>query len=208
MYLKVFKRPLDLLTALVLTVILLPLFLILAGVNFLVNGGGVWFIQTRVGHNEKEFKLYKFRTLLRAGTAKGPVIEDPLTHQPVVMTAWGRFMRAYSLDEIPQLINVLLNDLSFVGPRPLLPEYLNYYNHRERKRHQVKPGITGLAQINGRIMIDWSQKLAFDIKYVEDVSFILDMKILAITVLQWFRPQKKTIEISLIDYRKQSKQNS
>lgn len=205
MYLSVFKRILDLLIASLLTIILLPVFFILAAISFLVNGGKVWFVQCRVGYNEREFKLYKFKTLLKAGTANGAVIEDPLTHKPMVLTGWGRFMRTYSLDEIPQLINVLLNDLSLVGPRPLLPEYLDYYNQQERKRHTVKAGITGLAQVNERSVSDWSQKLAFDIKYVENVSFSLDMKILAMTAWKWFRPRRKTTEISLIDYKKQLK---
>ena len=207
MYLKVFKRLFDLLIALLLTIMLLPVFLILMVVSFFANGGEVWFVQRRIGHREKEFKLYKFKTLLKEGTVKGLIIEEPLTHKPMIMSAWGRFMRAYSLDEIPQLINVLFNDLSFVGPRPLLPQYLEYYSTRERKRHLVKPGITGLAQVNGRKKLDWSQKLGFDVKYVENISFLLDMKILFLTVLQWFRPQRETAEISLIEYRKQSKQN-
>lgn len=207
MYLKVFKRPLDLLFALVLAVVLLPFFLILMGVNYVVNNGGIWFVQRRIGYNETTFKLYKFQTLLPKGTARGEIIEDPLTHEPLIMTPWGRFMRAYSLDELPQLINVLLNDLSFVGPRPLLPEYLEYYEPHERKRHLVKPGITGLAQVNGRKMLDWPQKLAFDVQYVDNVSFFLDIRIMASTVVQWFRPVKQISEVSLIDYRKQSKQN-
>ena len=207
MYRKVFKRLMDLLMASLLIIMLLPVFAILVVVNYFVNRGSVWFVQRRTGLNEKEFTLYKFKTLLNKGTIKGAVIEDPITHNPMIMTRWGRFMRAYSLDEIPQLINVVRNDLSFVGPRPLLPEYLGYYDQRERKRHQVKPGITGLAQVKGRNMLDWPEKLAYDVRYVENISFLLDMKILADTMLQWFRPCKATLEISLIDYIRQSKQN-
>lgn len=207
MYLKVFKRPLDLLFALALAMILLPVFLILMGVNYVVNNGSIWFVQRRIGYKETAFKLYKFKTLLPKGTARGEIIEDPLTHKPLIMTPWGRFMRVYSLDELPQLINVLFNDLSFVGPRPLLPEYLDYYEQHERKRHLVKPGITGLAQVNGRKMLDWTQKLAFDIQYVDNLSFLMDLKIIASTVFQWFRPGEQITEISLIDYRKQTKQN-
>ena len=207
MYLKLFKRTFDLLMALLLTIVLLPLVLLLMVVNFFVNKGHIWYVQYRIGQNEKRFKLYKFRTLLKEGAAKGATFHDPVTHKAMIMTRWGRFMRLYSLDEIPQLINVLANDLSFIGPRPLLPEYLEYYSQQERKRHLVKPGITGLAQINGRNALEWSDKLAFDVKYVENISFLLDMRILASTALQWFKPEKETLEISLIDYKRQSKQN-
>ena len=193
--------------ALLLTIVLLPLVLLLTVVNFFVNKGHIWYVQYRIGQNEKRFKLYKFSTLLKEGAAKGGTFHDPVTHNVMTMTRWGRFMRLYSLDEIPQLINVLANDLSFIGPRPLLPEYLEYYSQQERKRHLVKPGITGLAQINGRNALEWSDKLAFDVKYVENISFLLDMRILASTALQWFKPEKETLEISLIDYKRQSKQN-
>lgn len=190
--------------ALLLSILLLPVFTVLAIVTAIVNRGKVWFVQSRVGYNEKEFKIYKFKTLLDANTESGQVIEDPLSHRPMVMTRWGRFMRVYSLDEIPQLVNVLLNDLSFVGPRPLLPEYIGYYSDEEKRRHQVKPGITGLAQVNGRKAIEWSQKLAFDVTYVKNISFLLDMKILVMTLWQCLQPRKETAEISLIDYKKQT----
>ena len=204
MYAGLFKPVFDLSMALLLSIILLPVFFVLAIVTAIVNRGRVLFVQSRIGKDEREFKIYKFKTLLQVNEGRGQLIEDPFTHSPMVMTSWGRFMRTYSLDEIPQLINVLLNDLSLVGPRPLLPEYIGHYSDEEKKRHQVKPGITGLAQVNGRNTIEWSQKLAFDVEYVKNISFSLDIKILVLTAFQWLRQQKEIPEISLIDYKKQT----
>lgn len=174
-----FKRFADFFVALVLFTVLLPLFLFISLLLFITNKGQVFFIQERPGYKEKIFKIIKFKTMRDAYDAQGRLLPDEER-----LTAVGRFVRKTSLDEIPQLINVIKGDMSFVGPRPLLVQYLPLYNAWQRRRHDVKPGITGWAQVNGRNDISWDEKFRLDLYYVENQSFFLDLKILLLTVIK------------------------
>ncbi|MCQ9300145.1 sugar transferase [Staphylococcus hyicus] len=151
----------------------LPLFIFTSVLIRIFIGKGVLFKQVRPGKNGYPFKLYKFRTMTNSKTADGELLPDHLR-----MTKLGSIIRSSSIDELPQLVNVIKGDLSLVGPRPLLMEYLPLYNEEQRKRHDVKPGITGWAQINGRNTISWDQKFKLDVWYVENQSFKLDLYIL------------------------------
>ena len=168
-----FKRIIDFVIALVGLIVLSPLFLILwIWLSIANKGAGAFFVQERPGKDEKIFKVIKFKTMNDRRDEKGDLLPDSER-----LTTIGRWIRSLSLDEIPQLINVLKGDMSLVGPRPLLPRYLPYYTSRERLRHTVRPGITGWAQVNGRNTINWDRRLALDVYYVENLSFKLDLKI-------------------------------
>lgn len=157
--------------------ILSPLILIATILLFLANKGNPFFVQKRPGKYGEIFKIVKFRTMTNEKDSNGNLLPDVQR-----LTTIGNFVRRTSVDEIPQLINVLIGDMSIVGPRPLLPQYLPLYSSHQYKRHNLKPGITGWAQINGRNAISWSQKFEFDVWYVQNVSFLLDMEILFKTV--------------------------
>jgi lipopolysaccharide/colanic/teichoic acid biosynthesis glycosyltransferase len=172
------KRVADFIVALIVFTALLPLFLFISLLLFITNKGQVFFIQERPGYKEKIFKIIKFKTMRDAYDAQGKLLPDEER-----LTAVGRFVRKTSLDEIPQLLNVIKGDMSFVGPRPLLVQYLPLYNAWQRRRHDVKPGITGWAQVNGRNDISWEEKFKLDLYYVENQSFLLDLKILFLTVI-------------------------
>lgn len=172
MYRYFFKRVLDFFSALVLLILLSPLFVIITVVLFIANKGTPFFVQKRPGKNEKIFSIIKFKTMNDKKDADGNLLTDTERLTPL-----GIFIRKTSLDEIPQLINVLKGDMSFIGPRPLLIEYLPYYREAEKKRHSIRPGITGLAQVSGRNLLNWDDRLAKDIAYVEDISFKTDFKI-------------------------------
>lgn len=144
---------------------------------FFANNGKPFFFQTRPGKNEKLFQIIKFKTMNDKKSADGQLLSDAER-----LTAMGAFVRKTSLDEIPQLLNVLKGDMSLIGPRPLLPQYLPLYNTFQKRRHEINPGITGWAQVNGRNAISWDQKFAYDVWYVENCSFALDLKILFLTV--------------------------
>ncbi|MGA2436150.1 MAG: sugar transferase [Bryobacteraceae bacterium] len=176
------KRILDICVSSVLLVLLSPLLLLLAVVLRLRCGQPVLFRQVRPGRKEKLFVLYKLRTMADARNASGALLDDDQR-----LTALGKVLRKLSLDEIPQLWNVLKGDMSLVGPRPLLQEYLSRYSAFERRRHEVKPGITGWAQVNGRNALTWERKFELDVWYVEHQSLRLDLKILWITLLQVLR---------------------
>ncbi|MEY2192759.1 sugar transferase [Neobacillus sp. BF23-41] len=171
------KRPFDFLVSLVLFTSLFPIFFILAFLVKLKLGSPIIFKQLRPGLNGKPFNLYKLRTMTDQSDGDGELLPDFLRITPL-----GKFLRKYSLDEYPQLLNVIKGDISLVGPRPLLMEYLPLYTKEQSKRHQVKPGITGWAQINGRNAITWEEKFELDVWYVNNRSFLLDMKILFLTV--------------------------
>lgn len=177
MYKNFFKRVFDFLGAAALIAALSPVYVVVAILVKKKMGSPVLFTQDRPGLDEKIFKLYKFRSMTSETDADGKLLPDAQR-----LTKFGKFLRETSLDEIPQFFNVLKGDMSFIGPRPLLVRYLPYYTKRERLRHSVRPGITGLAQVNGRNCIDWNEKLAFDVKYAENVSFLGDVKIALSTV--------------------------
>ena len=177
---KTLVKPIgDFVTALFIFVLLLPVFLITTIVLAVVNKGNPFFVQRRPGKNERIFSIYKFRTMSNAADAQGNLFPDAAR-----LTAFGKLVRSSSIDEIPQLINVLIGDMSLVGPRPLLPQYLPLYTPEQRKRHLVKPGITGWAQVNGRNAISWEKKFEMDVYYVERLNFALDLKILLHTFLK------------------------
>jgi lipopolysaccharide/colanic/teichoic acid biosynthesis glycosyltransferase len=177
---KRFLKPLtDFLIALVACLFLSPLFLIIALLLFIANRDNPFFFQFRPGKNGKLFKIIKFKTMNDRRDSRGNLLPDAERLTPI-----GRIIRKASLDEIPQLLNVLKRDMSLVGPRPLLPEYLTLYTPQQRKRHRVRPGITGWAQVNGRNAISWRKKIELDVWYVENISFFLDLKIVWLTFLK------------------------
>ena len=179
-YIKI-KSILDFLFALLLFLALSPLLLFIYIVVYLKLGNPVFFIQERPGLNNKIFKLIKFRTMLNKYDQENVLLPDNER-----LTSLGKFLRASSLDELPSIVNVLKGEMSFVGPRPLLVEYLKFYNEEQLKRHMVKPGITGLAQVNGRNTIDWEKKFKYDIAYIKKISFFTDIYILLKTIFKVF----------------------
>jgi lipopolysaccharide/colanic/teichoic acid biosynthesis glycosyltransferase len=181
MYAKYFKRPLDFVLSLLALIVLSPVLLVLTVLGAVKMKGNPFFTQLRPGKDEKIFKLIKFRSMTCEKDAEGNLLPDEQR-----LTRYGKILRSTSLDELPELINILKGDMSIVGPRPLLVEYLPYYTDEERCRHDVRPGLTGLAQVNGRNTISWDQKLASDVKYVTAISFLNELKILFKTVLKVF----------------------
>ena len=179
-----FKRLMDVAVAAVLLVVLSPIIVMSLVIQWIEIGSNPIFFQERPGRNEKVFKIFKLKTMDEKRGADGELLADQFR-----ITRFGGFFRAASIDELPQLINVLKGDMSFVGPRPLLKEYLPLYNENQKQRHLVKPGITGLAQINGRNAISWDDKFDFDVNYVNDLSFALDLQILIKTVLKVIKRQ-------------------
>lgn len=177
-YRKYIKRILDFIGALIMLIVLSPLLLVVTvWLHFANKGAGAFFTQERPGKDERIFKLYKFKSMTDERDAEGNLLPDGKRLTPI-----GRFIRKTSLDELPQLWNVLKGDMSFIGPRPLLVQYLPYYSDRERKRHCVLPGISGLAQVSGRNSISWDEQLELDVYYVENISFFLDLKICLTTI--------------------------
>ena len=180
MYRHFFKRFFDFFFALVGLIVLSPIFLILwVWLTIANKGAGAFFLQERPGKDEKIFKLIKFKTMTDERDAEGNLLPDKDRITPV-----GKLLRKTSLDELPQLINVLKGDMSLVGPRPLLVRYLPYYTERERLRHKVRPGITGLAQVNGRNNLSWDDRLELDVQYVENIRFKNDFRIFTITIFK------------------------
>lgn len=182
MYRKYIKRLLDILISGLGLIILSPLLLIVAILVRVKLGSPVLFKQQRPGKDGVIFQLFKFRTMTDARDENGELLPDE-----VRLTHFGRVLRATSLDELPELINIFKGDMSLIGPRPLLVKYLPYYNECERHRHDVLPGLTGLAQVNGRNAIGWEKRFAYDVEYVENLSFLLDCKILGMTVSKVLR---------------------
>jgi len=172
-----FKRLMDVLVASIVLIIFSPIILLSLLIQWIEIGSSPVYIQTRPGKNEVPFNIFKLKTMNENRDSEGNLLPDNLR-----ITSFGKFFRFASIDELPQLINVLKGDMSFVGPRPLLMEYLDYYNDEQHKRHKVRPGITGLAQVNGRNSISWQEKFNYDIKYVNDLSLALDFIILIKTV--------------------------
>lgn len=184
MYKFFFKRVFDLLLSIIGLLILSPIFIIVLVLLMINNSGKPFFFQKRPGKNEKIFKVIKFKTMNDKKGKNGELLPDENR-----LTSLGSFIRKTSLDEIPQLINVLIGDMSLIGPRPLLPEYLALYNSEQKKRHNVKPGITGWAQINGRNAISWQKKFEFDLWYVNNISFLTDVKIFFKTFTKVFKSE-------------------
>jgi lipopolysaccharide/colanic/teichoic acid biosynthesis glycosyltransferase len=181
MYVKFFKRLLDFSLAFTGLLLLLPVLVFATILLTIANQGRPFFFQLRPGKNAKLFKIIKFKTMSDAKGVDGNLLLDAER-----MTKVGSFVRKTSLDELPQLINVLKGDMSLIGPRPLLPQYLALYSGFQNRRHEVKPGITGWAQVNGRNAISWENKFEFDVWYVNHISFLVDIKILLLTVKKVF----------------------
>ncbi|WP_226063981.1 sugar transferase [Kaistella polysaccharea] len=177
MYKNFFKRLIDFTAALVGFLLISPVFLfVLIGLS-VANKGKPFFFQRRPGKEERLFNIIKFKTMNDDKDSAGQLLPDEQR-----LTALGNFVRKTSLDEIPQLINVVKGDMSLIGPRPLLPDYLPYYNDLQKRRHEVRPGISGWAQVNGRNAISWEQKFTYDVWYVDHLSFFIDVKIIFLTL--------------------------
>ncbi|QFF98016.1 sugar transferase [Psychrobacillus glaciei] len=178
-YRRFIKRPMDFVLSLIAIFVLSPVLLVVAVLVRTKLGSPVLFKQQRPGLNEKIFKMYKFRTMTDESDSSGELLPDS-----VRLTRFGRFLRSTSLDELPELFNILVGDMSVVGPRPLAIQYLPYYTLHERIRHSVRPGLSGLAQINGRNTSSWEQRFSYDIDYVNNINFIGDIKIILKTILK------------------------
>lgn len=177
MYKKFLKRCLDLLLSLMVLSILSPVFLVMILLGTIFMRGNPFYTQERPGKDGKIFRLIKFRSMTNRKDARGVLLPDAQR-----VTAYGRFIRAASLDELPEFLNILIGNMAFIGPRPLLVEYLPYYNSEEMRRHEVLPGLTGLAQVNGRNGLSWEERFRLDVQYVDNLSFLLDVKIVFLTV--------------------------
>lgn len=183
MYRNFFKRFLDFVISLFVFILLSPLFLILIFFLYLANRGtGVFFLQERPGKDAKIYKVIKFKTMNDKRNAQGELLQDEERITPI-----GKFIRSLSLDEVPQLINVIKGEMSLIGPRPLMVKYLPLYSEFQSRRHEVRPGITGWAQVNGRNTISWQKKFELDVWYVDNVSFVLDLKIIFLTIKRVFK---------------------
>lgn len=203
-YREYIKRVLDFVFALLLLILLSPLLLVVTiWLHFANKGAGAFFTQERPGKDEKIFKLYKFKSMTDERDAEGNLLPDAER-----ITRAGRFVRSTSIDELPQLWNVLKGDMSFIGPRPLLVRYLPYYTEREHRRHDVRPGITGLSQVSGRNNLKWDERLEMDVRYVEEICFILDIRIAIDTIKKVFRQENivvvmdPTVNVPLDEYRR------
>lgn len=181
-YKTYFKRIIDILVSTSSLLLLFPVFFILTLLLFITNEGKPFFLQTRPGKNQKAFKIIKFKTMTDKKDAHGQLL--PVEKR---ITKFGRFIRKLSLDELPQLINVIKSDMSLIGPRPLLFEYIPLYSKEQLKRHEVRPGITGWAQVNGRNSISWTKKFELDVYYVDHMSSSLDLKIFFLTIKKVFK---------------------
>lgn len=182
MYADFFKRSIDLLLSLVGFMFALPVFILVCGLLAVANSGSIFFVQPRPGRNGHIFRIIKFKTMNDKKDSKGQLLPDSIRLTPI-----GRFVRKTSLDEIPQLLNVIKGDMSLIGPRPLLVEYLPLYSGEQARRHEVRPGITGWAQVNGRNAISWEEKFKLDVWYVDNLSLGLDVRILLLTIFKVLR---------------------
>ena len=204
MYKNYLKRLLDVFFSFILIIVLAPLLVIVAVLTRLLLGTPILFKQKRPGLNEKVFTIYKFRSMNEKKDKEGNLLPDFER-----LTKFGIFLRNSSLDELPELINILKGDMSFVGPRPLLVDYLRYYNDIQKRRHLVRPGLTGLAQVNGRNATTWDERFKHDINYVDSVSFFLDVKILLKTLkITTFREGINLSNNETMNYFRGSENNS
>ncbi len=207
MYQRFFKRFLDFVISLIALIILFPVLLILAVLGAIKMKGNPFFTQDRPGRNEKIFKLIKFRSMTCEKDRNGKLLPDD-----VRLTRYGRILRSTSLDELPELINILVGDMSIVGPRPLLVEYLPYYTEEERHRHDVRPGLTGWAQVNGRNNIgSWEERFRYDLEYVNNCSLAMDIRVLLMTVMKVIKRSDilvgKQISAGRLDVARKGKMN-
>lgn len=182
MYRKYIKRFFDIVLAVLALILLSPVLVITSVVVYMKIGAPIFFRQQRPGKNEKIFEILKFRTMTDRKDDNGKVLPDAMR-----LTKFGAFLRSTSIDELPELINIVKGDMAIVGPRPLLVKYLPLYNEKQRHRHDVRPGLTGLAQVNGRNAISWEEKFDYDVKYVQSISFLGDCKIVFQTVWKVFQ---------------------
>ena len=196
MYRRFLKRWLDFIIVFCVLLVIWPLFLvIMVGLHFANKGAGVFFFQERPGKYNKIFKVIKFKSMTDERDKDGKLLSDNQR-----LTRIGRFIRSTSMDELPQLFNVIKGDMSLIGPRPLATIYLPYYDEKEQHRHDVRPGITGWAQVNGRKSITWEQKLAYDIDYVSNMSLWMDAKIFFLTVYKVFKRENVGVGVDVIDF--------
>ena len=194
LYNKYIKRILDILISLTFIVLFSWLYLILVIIVRFKLGSPVVFCQERPGYNEKIFKLYKFRTMTDKRDEKGNLLPDSER-----LTKFGSMLRSTSLDELPEMFNILKGDMSLIGPRPLLVEYLPYYTEEERLRHSVRPGLTGLAQVSGRNYLAWDKRLARDVEYVNHISFIMDVRIIIKTIMVVFKKEDVSVDTNVVE---------
>ena len=183
-YRRFLKRPMDFILSLMAIIVLSPVLIIVAILVRLKFGRPILFKQKRPGLNEKIFTMYKFRTMTDEKDEDGELLPDSIRQ-----TKFGKMLRSTSLDELPELFNILKGDMSIVGPRPLLVRYLPYYTNDERKRHEVRPGLTGLSQVNGRNLLNWDKRLNLDVEYTEKMTMILDFRIILRTILKVIKRQ-------------------
>ena len=194
LYNKYTKRILDILISLTFIVLFSWLYLILVILVRIKLGSPILFCQERPGYNEKIFKLYKFRTMTDKRDEKGNLLPDSER-----LTKFGSMLRSTSLDELPEMFNILKGDMSLIGPRPLLVEYLPYYTEEERLRHSVRPGLTGLAQVSGRNYLAWDNRLAKDVEYVNHISFIMDVRIIIKTIMVVFKKEDVSVDTNVVE---------
>lgn len=183
-YRKYVKRILDIMCSLLALIVFSPLFLVLMITGAIEMKGNPFFTQERPGYKEKIFKMIKFRTMTNEKDGDGNLLPDE-----VRLNKYGKFLRSTSLDELPEAINILIGNMSVIGPRPLLVQYLPLYNQEQHRRHDVMPGLSGWAQINGRNAISWEEKFAYDVWYVDHISFYLDIKIILLTVIKFLKKE-------------------
>ena len=208
MYAKFFKRFLDFILSLCAVIVLSPILLVLIIFGTIFMRGNPFFFQERPGKDEKIFKLIKFRTMDNRKDKEGNLLPDEIR-----LNKYGRFLRSTSLDELPELINILKGDMSIIGPRPLLIEYLPWYSETERHRHDVRPGLTGWAQVNGRNSVDWDTRFALDVEYVNNLSFVFDMKIFVLTIMKVLNrsdiaEDTRAVEGNFADIRKEKMESN
>ena len=202
MYAKYLKRVIDFLLSLIALIVLSPLLLILIVLGTVFMKGNPFFVQKRPGKNEKIISLLKFRTMTNEKDEEGKLLPDEIR-----LVSYGKFLRSTSLDELPSLINILIGDLSIIGPRPLLVEYLPWYTETEKHRHDVRPGLTGWAQVNGRNTVSWDRRFELDVEYVNNISFRFDLKIFLMTIRKVLKrsdiaEDTRSVEGNFADIRK------
>ena len=194
MYAKFFKRVIDFILSFIGLIVLSPIFLILIILGTIFMRGNPFFTQERPGKDEKIFKLIKFRTMDNRRDQEGNLLPDE-----VRLNKYGRFLRSTSLDELPELLNIIKGDMAIVGPRPLLVSYLPWYTENEKHRHDVRSGLTGLAQINGRNFLDWDHRLAMDVEYVQNITFVGDISIIFKTALKFVKKQDIAVDTNKVE---------